>query len=281
MQVFHRKLVSKVVLWGGLFMSVPLIVHPPIQRVAILRMWISQVEIGASVLDVYETFVVQMKDILSIHCVFQWTWIPRVWKVIAIVRRKCYRDDVWARGVALRLVSFSVLFWSSCGSRCTFPVDVGCFLKGEHGVWLTLSAESACKMFVLLGMVNHSAWFEGCFISQRFYCRIMAASVLSRKRLSCTRGNVISKGTCWICLAIRFHSQCCARVCVDSECWRTQFFGSPLNWVGFVFGFWFCWVPTKVFSVLIVNDGDSEIVSFFGRASFVLYLRSVEDRMCA
>ena len=34
------------------------------------------------------------------------------------------------------------------------------------------------------------------------------------------------------------------------------------------------------FSVLVVNDGDSEIVSFFGRASFVLYLRSVEDRMC-
>ena len=52
-------------------MSVPLTVHPPIQRVAILRMWISQVEIGASVLDACETFVVQMKDILSIHCVFQ------------------------------------------------------------------------------------------------------------------------------------------------------------------------------------------------------------------
>ena len=52
-------------------MSVPLIVHPPIQRVAIPRMWISQVEIGASVLDDCETFVVQMKDILSIHCVFQ------------------------------------------------------------------------------------------------------------------------------------------------------------------------------------------------------------------
>ena len=30
-------------------MSVSLTVHPPIQRVAILRMWISQVEIGASV----------------------------------------------------------------------------------------------------------------------------------------------------------------------------------------------------------------------------------------
>ena len=52
-------------------MSVPLIVHPPIQRVAILRMRISQVEIGASVLDVYETFVEQMKEFLSIHCVFQ------------------------------------------------------------------------------------------------------------------------------------------------------------------------------------------------------------------
>ena len=73
---------------------------------------------------------------------------------------------------------------------------LGGFLKGEHGVWTTLSAESACKIFVFLGMVEYSAWFEGCFISQRFHCRIMAASVLSRKRLSCTRGNVISKGKC-------------------------------------------------------------------------------------
>ena len=39
-------------------------------------------------------------------------------------------------------------------------------------------------------------------------------------------------------------------------------------------------VRRRFFSVLVVNDGDSEIVSFFGRASFVLYLRSVEDRMC-
>ena len=39
-------------------------------------------------------------------------------------------------------------------------------------------------------------------------------------------------------------------------------------------------VRRSVFSVLVVNDGDSEIVSFFGRASFVLYVRSVEDRMC-
>ena len=69
-------------------------------------------------------------------------------------------------------------------------------LKGEHRVWSTLSAESACKLFVLLGMVNHSAWFEGCVISQRFQCRIMAASVLSRKRVLRTRGNVISKGGC-------------------------------------------------------------------------------------
>ena len=33
-------------------------------------------------------------------------------------------------------------------------------------------------------------------------------------------------------------------------------------------------VRRRFFSVLVVNDGDSEIVSFFGRASFVLYLRS-------
>ena len=67
---------------------------------------------------------------------------------------------------------------------------LGGFLKGEHGVWSTLSAESACKIFVFLGMVKNCAWFEGCFISQRFHCRIMAAAVLSRKRLLCTRGNV-------------------------------------------------------------------------------------------
>ena len=39
-------------------------------------------------------------------------------------------------------------------------------------------------------------------------------------------------------------------------------------------------VRRRFFSVLVVTDGDSECVSFFGRASFVLYLRSVEDRMC-
>ena len=66
------------------------------------------------------------------------------------------------------------------------------------------------KMFVLLGMVIHSAWFEGCFISQRFHCRIMAASVLSRKRLSCTRG-VISKGECTIrfSFTVLRESLCC------------------------------------------------------------------------
>ena len=81
--------------------------------------------------DVCETFVVQMKDILSIHALrFSMNVIPRVWTVIAIVRRKCYRVDVWARGVALRLLSFSVPFWSSCGCRCTFPVDVGWFFEG-------------------------------------------------------------------------------------------------------------------------------------------------------
>ena len=89
-------------------MSVPLIVLPSIQRVTILRMWISQVETGASVFffAVCGAFVEQMKEFLFIQCVFQRTWIPRVWTVIAIVRRKCYRVDVWARGVALRLVSF-------------------------------------------------------------------------------------------------------------------------------------------------------------------------------
>ena len=48
----------------------PLKVHFSIQRVAIMRMRIPQGEIGASGLDVCETFVVQMKDLLSIRCVF-------------------------------------------------------------------------------------------------------------------------------------------------------------------------------------------------------------------
>ena len=112
-------------------MSVPLIVHPPIQRVAILRMWISQVEICASVLDVYETFVVQMKEFLFIHCVFQRTWIPRVWTVIAVVLRKCHRVDFWARGVALRLVSFLCILefvWVS------LRVSSRCWLMRERGV---------------------------------------------------------------------------------------------------------------------------------------------------
>ena len=52
----------------------------------------------------------------------------------------------------------------------------------------------------------------------------------------------------------------------------------PAHCVGFVLGFWFCWNrPTKFFffSVLVVTDGDSEIVSFFGRASFVLLYHSL------
>ena len=47
-------------------MSVPLIDHPPIQRVAIMRIWISQIEIGSSDLDVCETFFVQMTG-SSVH----------------------------------------------------------------------------------------------------------------------------------------------------------------------------------------------------------------------
>ena len=191
----------------------------------------------------------------------------------------------FAESVTESTLGRAVLHWGWCLFLCFFGVRVGLAALSQSmlGVFWRVSTVYGqhCQQKVLVKCSFCVGWFEGCFISQRFYYRIMAASVLSRKRLLRTRGNVISKGTCWICLAIRFHSQCCARVCVDSECWRTQFFGSPLNLVGFVFEFWFCWVPTKVFSVLIVNDGDSEIVSFFGRASFVLYLRSVEDRMCA
>ena len=114
-------------------------------------------------------------------------------------------------------------FWSSCGCRCTFPVDFAWFLKGEHGVWSTLSAESACKIFVFLGMVKYSAWFEGCFMSQRqrrFWQRFVYCAlelVWSRR---------VSAEFVW---QVVFHSQCCARVCVVSDFWRTQFSASPLN----------------------------------------------------
>ena len=77
-----------------------------------------------------------------------------------------------------------------------FPSGFGWFLKGEHGVLSTLSAESARQMFVLLGMVNYLGWFEGCFISQRAQCRIMAASVLTQNRVLRTRGNVDLEG--WV-----------------------------------------------------------------------------------
>ena len=53
----------------------------------------------------------------------------------------------------------------------------------ERGVCSTLSADRACNRFVLLGVRNCAASVEGCSISQRFQCRSMAASVLSRKCL--------------------------------------------------------------------------------------------------
>ena len=56
----------------------------------------------------------------------------------------------------------------------------------------------------------------------------------------------ISKGGCEVCLAIRFHSQCCARVSVVSVFWCTKVC-LQAHWVGLVLGFWFCWDPTKVF----------------------------------
>ena len=97
-----------------------------------------------------------MKDLLSFRCVFQRTWIPRVWTVIAIVRRKCYRVDVWVRCVAL---SFFPVLFEVRGELSALSHSMLCgFFKGAR------------KMFVLLGMVNSSGWFEECFISQRFQC---------------------------------------------------------------------------------------------------------------
>ena len=60
----------------------------------------------------------------------------------------------------------------------------GWFLKGEHGVWSTLSAESACKMFVLLGMVNIRRGLKD-VSSLSVSSRIMAASVLSQRIVYC------------------------------------------------------------------------------------------------
>ena len=55
-------------------------------------------------------------------------------------------------------------------------------MNGEHGVWSTLSAESACKIFVFLGMVNHSASFEGCDVEGNpktsYFLYVMMATVL-------------------------------------------------------------------------------------------------------
>ena len=75
-------------------------------------------------------------------------------------------------------------------------------------------------MFVLLGMVNYSARFEGCFISQ---CRFRHRSVYCALEVIW-----ISKGGCEVCFAIRF-SQCCARVSVVSGFWCTRCFASPLS----------------------------------------------------
>ena len=148
--------------------------------------------------DVCETFVVQMKDILSIHAL---RFSMNVDTEGLDSHRHRSQEVLTCRRLGARccieVVDFFCAFLEFVWVSLHFPSRCWVvFLKGEHGVWSTLSAESACKMFVLLGMVNHSAWFEGCFISQRFHCRIMAASDLSRKRLSCTRGNVISKGKC-------------------------------------------------------------------------------------
>ena len=117
---------------------------------------------------VCETFVEQMKEFLFIHCVFQRTWILRVWTVIAVVRRRCHRVDFWARGVALRLVSFLCLLefvWVS------LRVSSRCWLMRERGVCVQHFPQTGLRnMFVVLGMRSCAAWVEGCSISQRFQC---------------------------------------------------------------------------------------------------------------
>ena len=60
--------------------------------------------------DVWEKLAVQMKDILSLRGMFQWT----SWTVIAIFHKKVLPN----RRLGVRCCILSVLFTSWCGSRC-------------------------------------------------------------------------------------------------------------------------------------------------------------------
>ena len=120
--------------------------------------------------DVCETFVVQMKDILSIHALrFSMNVDTEGLDSHRHRSQEVFTSRRLGAPCCIEVVVLFCAFLEFVWSRCTFPVDVGWFLKGEHGVWSTLSAESACKIFVLLGMEKNCAWFEGCFISQRFH----------------------------------------------------------------------------------------------------------------
>ena len=268
---FHRKLISKVVLWRGLFMSVPLIVHPPIQRVAISRMWISQVETGASVLWCLRN-VCWADEGYSVH--------PLRFAVnvdtegLDSHRRRPQEVSPSRRlGVqcCIEVAVFSVPFGVRVGLAALSQSVLGDFWRvstvyGQHcqqkvlvkysfslGWWnVRRGLKDVSSLSVSVGsdreaFIAHSSWcdLEGwvrSLFGKSFFFRSVARESV---------------------LILIF--------------WRTKFL--PAHWVGFVIGFWFCWDrPTKFFfffSVLVVNDGDSEIVLFFGRASFALHLRSV------
>ena len=187
-------------------MSVPLIVHPPIQRVSILRMWISQVEIGASVLWCLRN-VCCADEGISVHAL----------RVSVNVdtegldsRRHRSQEVLPCRRLGARCCIevgvFSCAFLEFVWVSLHFPIDFAWFLKGEHGVWSTLSAESACRCSFSLRWWN-IPWFEGCFISQR-QRRFWQRTIYCALELVWSRR--VSAEFVW---QFVFHSQCRARVC--------------------------------------------------------------------
>ena len=77
--------------------------------------------------DVCETFVVQMKDILSIHAL-RFSMIVDTEGLDSHRHRS--HEVLPCRRLGVRGCCLFCAFWSSCGCRCPFPVDVGWFFEG-------------------------------------------------------------------------------------------------------------------------------------------------------
>ena len=170
------------------------------------------------------------------------------WTVIAIVHRKCYRVDVLGVQCLHPFCAVFKFMWSALHS----PADVEWLLKSHNGVLSTFCAESDREMFVLLGVGNSSAWFEGFSIIQRIQCWIMAKQVVSRKRRWCTWAGVVIERWLRICLSFDSFSFTVLR---ENLCW---FFLIMMHQVcfkpdsmGFVLGRWFWWcLPTNGVAVM-------------------------------